>query len=84
MSSRILLDYSRAALRQSISSCLARLGPNAAVDGISLKFTAYLVRDWYFCRMDWATVAAVAFAAAFLVVVTLIARRLKGPKAPRD
>jgi hypothetical protein len=33
--------------------------------------------------MDWATVAALAFAGAFLVVVILIARWLKGPKAPR-
>jgi hypothetical protein len=34
--------------------------------------------------MDWATVAALEFAGAFLVVVILIARRLKGPKAPRN
>jgi hypothetical protein len=34
--------------------------------------------------MDWATVAALAFAAIFLVIVVLIARRLKRPKAPRD
>jgi hypothetical protein len=31
--------------------------------------------------MDWATVTALAFAGAFLVVVILIARRLKAPRA---
>jgi hypothetical protein len=34
--------------------------------------------------MDLATAAAAAFAVTFLVVVTLIARWLRGPKAPRD
>jgi hypothetical protein len=34
--------------------------------------------------MDWATLAALEFAGAFLVVVILIARWLKGPKARRD
>jgi hypothetical protein len=34
--------------------------------------------------MDSATVAALEFAGAFLVVVILIARWLKGPKAPRN
>jgi hypothetical protein len=34
--------------------------------------------------MDWATVEALEIAGAFLVIVLLIARRLKGPKAPRD
>jgi hypothetical protein len=32
--------------------------------------------------MDWATVAALAFAGVFLVIVILIARWLKGPKTP--
>jgi hypothetical protein len=31
--------------------------------------------------MDWATVTSLAFAGAFLVVVILIARRLKAPRA---
>jgi hypothetical protein len=34
--------------------------------------------------MDWATVAALAFAGVFLIVVVLLARWLKGPKAPSD
>jgi hypothetical protein len=34
--------------------------------------------------MDWATVAALAFAGIFIAVVILIARWLKGPKAPRE
>jgi hypothetical protein len=34
--------------------------------------------------MDWATFEALEIAGAFLVVVLLIAHRLKGPKAPRN
>jgi hypothetical protein len=34
--------------------------------------------------MDWATVEALEIAGAFLVIVLIIARRLMGPKAPRN
>jgi len=34
--------------------------------------------------MDSATVEALEIAGAFLAAVILIARRLRGPKAPRD
>jgi hypothetical protein len=34
--------------------------------------------------MDWATIVALAFAGIFLVIVVLIARWLKRPKALRD
>jgi hypothetical protein len=34
--------------------------------------------------MDWAAAAALAFAGIFIAVVILIARWLKGPKAPRE
>jgi len=51
--------------------------PNVELTESCIKLTNYLPRDWHIDGMDWATIAALVFAGLFLVIVVLIARRLR-------